>query len=183
MIFNESVLMTERLLVEPLLPMHAEEMFEILQDKEIYKFIPTHPPKDIDELKARYARLKTRFSPDKSQMWLNWVLRQKADNSLIGRFEATIYEDETACIAYELCSRFWGKGFAYEASEKLIDTLKREYQVTKVKANVDTRNSSSIRLLEKLNFQKVNFIKNADYFNGSASDEYEFELKPKKLKG
>ena len=47
MTFKDEILITERLLIEPLLPIHAEEMFIVLQDKEIYKYIPTNPPKSI----------------------------------------------------------------------------------------------------------------------------------------
>lgn len=179
MIFKEDILRTDRLLIEPQLKNHAEQMFVIMQDEKIYKYIPTNPPKDINELKARYEKLETRLSPDRSEVWLNWALRQRFDNSLIGRFEATVCENHIAYIAYELSSNYWGKGFAYEASEKIIEVLASEYQVAKIKANVDTRNNSSIKLLEKLKFQKINLIKNADYFEGQESDEYEFELKLK----
>jgi RimJ/RimL family protein N-acetyltransferase len=177
MIFREDILTTEKLLIEPLLSTHTDEMFVILQDKEIYKYIPTNPPKDVSELETRYKKLETRSSPDGSELWLNWVLRQKIDTSLIGRFEATIYKNHTALIAYELASKYWGKGFAFEASKKIIEILASEYQITKFKANVDTRNKSSIKLLEKLKFRKTNLLKNADYFDGLKSDEYEFELK------
>ena len=181
MTFKDEILITERLLIEPLLPIHAEEMFIVLQDKEIYKYIPTNPPKSISDLKVRYKKLETRFSPDGSERWLNWALRQKFDDSLIGRFEATIYKNHTVCIAYELSSTYWRKGFAYEAAKKIIETLAGEYRITKIKANVDTRNNGSIRLLERLKFQKLKLIKNADHFNGLESDEYEFELKLKQL--
>jgi [ribosomal protein S5]-alanine N-acetyltransferase len=176
MIFKEEVLITDRLLIEPLLSIHAEEMFVTLQDSQIYKYIPTYPPKDIDELKTRYKKLESRFSTDKSELWLNWVLRQKFDNSLVGRFEATLSKNRTVYIAYELSSVYWRKGFAYEASKEIIKTLSKEYKTEKIKALVDTRNNGSIGLLEKLQFKKVSFIKNADYFKGFESDEYEFEL-------
>jgi len=46
--------------------------------------------------------------------------------------------------------------------------------VREVRALLDTRNDASSRLLERLGFQRVQLIKNADDFKGAPSDEYEY---------
>jgi RimJ/RimL family protein N-acetyltransferase len=51
-----------------------------------------------------------------------------------------------------------------------------DYLVRKVKAQVDTRNQSSIRLLERLKFERIGHQKDADFFKDSLSDEYIYQL-------
>ena len=174
---QEQALETERLLLEPLVTNHASEMYYLLQDIAIYRFIPTKPPKSIDELTKRYEKLQSRHSPDNLEIWLNWVLRKKADNSVIGRLEATIYQNETADIAYEIASKFWGQGFAFESCFALVNNLCDSYGLKVISAKVDTRNINSIKLLKKLKFEIIDEITEADFFNGQPSDEYVLEFR------
>jgi len=44
--------------------------------------------------------------------------------------------------------------------------------VYSARAYVDTRNKASIRLLERLGFERVDATKDADFFKGESSDEY-----------
>lgn len=69
-----------------------------------------------------------------------------------------------------------GFGYACEAVQELIACLKKEYDVSVVRATSDTRNASSIKLLERLGFQYVARVDAADYFKGQTSNEYIYEL-------
>jgi [ribosomal protein S5]-alanine N-acetyltransferase len=174
--FENNTFETNRLIIEPLRASHAQEMFVLLKDIELYKYIPTKPPASITSLRNRYRKLETRVSPDQSELWLNWVLKLKTDNILIGRVEATVSLNNTFSIAYELSSKYWGQGLAFESCQKIIEILCVKYDIIKVIANVDTRNFNSIKLLKKLGFKIVEVIKEVDFFNGSSSDEYKLEL-------
>jgi [ribosomal protein S5]-alanine N-acetyltransferase len=173
---REAVLETDRLRLEPLSRTHAGEMFAIMADPRIYRFIPRDPPPALESLEERYSRLETRTSPAGDELWLNWVARTKRDGSAIGRVEVTIRKDRSAYLAYELGASVWGQGFATEACRRVIQTLFAEYGVTGIVAEVDTRNALSIRLLERLGFAPGALRKNADFFKGSASDELTFSL-------
>ncbi len=50
------------------------------------------------------------------------------------------------------------------------------YKLKMVYAYIDTRNMKSIRLVERLGFKKIGFEKDADFFNGSNSDEYIYAM-------
>ena len=167
-------LTTARLVLEPIDERHAEHLFALLQDPSIYAFIPTEPPQSAAVLRERYARLMTRHSADRSEIWLNWALRVVATGDYIGTVQATVLSDASAVIAYELGSKFRGRGYATEACQAVISELVASYAVRRISAFVDTRNAPSMRLLERLGFERTRHIPNADFFKGVSSDEYEF---------
>ena len=86
-------------------------MFEVLADPLIYHYLDHPPPLSLGHLRQTYARQETRRSPDRSQLWLNWVIRQ-CDGPLIGYVQATVVDPPTAWIAYVLASEYWGHGYA-----------------------------------------------------------------------
>ncbi|MEK6261631.1 MAG: GNAT family protein [Planctomycetota bacterium] len=168
----EQILSSERLELEPIQTRHAAFLFPILHDASIHEFIPTVPPESMDQLRTRYERLETRRSPDGSEAWLNWAIRVRATGTYIGTTQATVRQDGSALIAYELGAEFRGVGYAIEACQTVIDELVQGYGVGEIRAQVDTRNAPSIRLLERLSFQRIGNIHRADYFKDAWSDEY-----------
>lgn len=169
-----SVFITSRLRIEALDRRHAPALFEVLQNPQIYTFVPTNPPATVELLEARYRTLEARSSPDCREAWLNWAVRWRDRDEYLGRIEATVREDRTALIAYEFAPQFWGKGVASEACRWLVDELVASLGVREVVAEVDTRNAPSIRLLERLGFERVGLKENADWFKDATSHEYTY---------
>jgi [ribosomal protein S5]-alanine N-acetyltransferase len=176
MIYEPDILSTKRLVIEPLSSQHADEMFFLLQDEEMYQFIPTLMPVSVEKLRERYQKLESRYAPNGDELWLNWVVKEKISGHLMGRIEATVYTNYTFDFAYLFASKYWGQGFAFESCKAVLDYIIFQYNIKKVVANVDTRNINSIKLLKKLGFEIVSNIKNADFFNGANSDEFVLEL-------
>ncbi len=171
----ETILETDRLLLEPILETHAEPLFAVLQDSRIYRYTPQEPPA-LEALRVRYQKLSSRLSPAGDQAWLNWAVRFKAGGRYIGRVEATVTAESSAEIAYELGPPFWGQGYAVEACRPVLALLFEGYGVSEVNAQVDTRNVPSIALLERLGFERTAFQPEADFFKGSSSDEYTYRV-------
>ncbi|MGI8909111.1 MAG: GNAT family N-acetyltransferase [Rubrobacteraceae bacterium] len=167
---------TERLLLEPILRRHAAVMYPLLQDVRIYRYIPQEPPDSLEALEQRYRNLESRLSPRGDEAWLNWAICLKPAQRHAGRVEATVTSDNTAYLAYELSPEFWGTGYATEACRRVLSFLFADYSVTGVTAEVDTRNAASIRLLERLGFERIGFQAGADFFKGASSDEYTYQL-------
>lgn len=176
LIHPEQVIATERLGLEPLQPDHAARLFALLQDPGIYRYIPQEPPVSPSLLMQRYEQLASRISPARDQAWLNWAISLTTTGEYIGQVEATIFEDQTAYLAYLIGSAFWGHGYATEACTRVIQLLFDDYGVTQIKAEIDTRNTASMRLLERLGFTRIGYQANADFFKNSSSDEYTYSL-------
>lgn len=177
----ELTLTTKRLLLEPIALRHAANLFPLLQDERIYRYIPQNPPISIKSLEKRYQKLESSLSPDRQEAWLNWAIRLKNIPEYIGRVEASVCIDHTAIIAYELAPTYWNQGYATEACQQIVSILFVDYLVKKVKAQVDTRNQASIRLLERLKFEQIGYQKDADFFKDSSSDEYTYQLTARKF--
>ena len=165
-------LRSERLDLIPIDPRLADEMFVGLQAPEIYTYIADLPPANVEWLRERYARLASGKSPDAREAWLNWALRARTSEVLVGYVQATVCA-ERASIAYVLFPPAWGMGYASEAVAVLIDELKQN-SITEIFATVDTRNGRSITLLERAHFALRSFKKDAEMIDSLSTDEYEY---------
>jgi RimJ/RimL family protein N-acetyltransferase len=139
-----------RIVLEPQVVSHADEMFEVLSDPAIYEY-ENEPPRSLGWLRERFGKLESRRSADGAQHWLNWVIRVPG-SGLIGYVQATVYPDGRAAIAYELASRYWGRGLASEAVRAMIPLLTEDYGVRRLTAVFKQANQRSQRLLERLGF-------------------------------
>lgn len=140
--------------LEALVPAHADEMFDVLADPAIYEFIEDDTPASPEALRKRYTVLATRRSPDRTQLWLNWIVRD-ASGHVLGYVQATLMTPGTAWVAYAFASRHWGRGVARQAVRQMIRLLMTEHEVVRLLAAVDQRNARSLRLLERLGFSTL----------------------------
>ena len=173
-----AILETRRLHLERLSAAHAAEMLPGLQDTRAYEFIADRPPETLPELESRYRRLgSTTVSPDGKEEWCNWIIRHKEERIVVGYIQATVdVEHRDALVAYHLFPKYWGNGYAREAVRWMLQNLFDNLGVERAIALIDTRNVRSIALAKGLGFRLAKTIKDAAYFNGATSDEYEFIL-------
>ncbi len=178
---EETTLETERLLLEPLLPAHVPLLVEDLADERLYRFIPTDAPESTEALETRYRKLSSRRSPGGSEVWLNYAMRLREEQTLpkapyVGMLEATVFPNRSAYIAYTVFVPFWRQGYAREGCARMLRHLLEDYRVRVVVAEMDTRNAASISLAEALGFERVGTTLGADHFKDSVSDEHRYEL-------
>ena len=162
-------------MLEPLQISHALALYEPLQSVALYEYIPLNPPASLEALANRYQWLSSRRSPDEQEAWLNWAMRERRENKYVGTLEATVYPDVTASLAYIVFPVFWRQGYAREGCGRILDLLCKDYQIHTVSAQIDTRNTASITLIESLGFQRVATTLDADFFKGATSPEYRYE--------
>jgi RimJ/RimL family protein N-acetyltransferase len=145
-------LSTRRLVLEPQVVGHAEEMFHVLGDPAIYAF-ENEPPESLDWLRERFRKLESRRSADGKEFWLNWVVRVPGEPA-IGFVQATVHAGGWADVAYVFSSAHWGKGYASEAVEEMLEELAATWGVTRFEAVYKTANVRSRRLLDRLGFTR-----------------------------
>jgi RimJ/RimL family protein N-acetyltransferase len=137
-------------MLEPQTTAHAEAMFVVLSDPELYAY-ENAPPPSLDWLRERFALLESRRSADGAEQWLNWVVRLPT-SEFAGYVQATIHPDGRAAIAYEISSAYWGRGLARKAVEAMIVELADHYRVHTLTAVLKCENRRSLHLLERLGF-------------------------------
>jgi len=144
------VLTAQGITLEPQVASHAPAMFDLLCDPAIYEY-ENEPPRSLEWLRARFARLESRKSPDGKQQWLNWIVRLESGD-VAGYVQASVYPDGRASIAYVLGSRYWGKGIASRAVVAMIGELREHHGAAECIAILKSVNQRSLRLLERLGF-------------------------------
>jgi RimJ/RimL family protein N-acetyltransferase len=119
---------TSRLDLEPLAVAHSTEMAAVLADPALHAFIGGEPLA-ADALHARYERLVA-GSGDADVAWLNWVVRSRAEDELVGTVQATLTNvtgtsagGVVAEVAWVIGSPWQGRGFAREAAAGLVNWL------------------------------------------------------------
>jgi RimJ/RimL family protein N-acetyltransferase len=90
----------------------------------------------------------------------------------LGLIEATIMENGQALIGYFVFREFWNQGIASECLPPALDHLYAEYGVRLFRAEADSRNFASVRVLEKCGFHIAETVPQADFFKGQRSDEH-----------
>lgn len=151
---REETIITPELTLEPLRRAHAEAMFELLSDTEIYRYLDYPPPASLEHLRNVYVQLEARASPDRNEAWLNWVIRPH-DHPLIGYVQATVTSNHSAYVAYVLASQYWGRGYARKAMHAMLEHLASARRVARYMATVEAENGRSIRLLQHLGFHQA----------------------------
>jgi RimJ/RimL family protein N-acetyltransferase len=148
-------LRTARLSLEPLTVEHADMLFAGLSDDRIYQFIEEQRPKDLAQVRQRYARLASLRSPDCRQYWLNWAVSLCDAPCYVGYIQATVAMNGDAFVGYVIFPSMWGRGYATEAVQAMMDFLRVRYSTRKFSASVDTRNDRSVRVLNRLGYSLV----------------------------
>ena len=149
-----STLETARLSLEPLTVDHAEEMAPLLDDAQLFGFTDGGPC-TLDELRARYQRQVTGWSPDRRARWLNWIVRERGSGQAVGTTQATITVDGDRVIgelAWVVGSRYQRRGYAREAAGAMAAWL-RDQGARSLFAEIHPGHEASIGVARHLGFR------------------------------
>ncbi len=113
---------TARLILEPVQPGHAVELHALLDDETLHRFTGGHPL-DLAAWRDRLELWSRRRSPDGTQAWGNWVLRQIGSGEAVGYVQVTLPAPGRAEVAWVLGRRWQGLGLASEAAASLVARL------------------------------------------------------------
>lgn len=167
-------LATDRLTLEPLIAAHADVLVPALRDRAIYTWISTPPPGSVDYMRERWAHFETRLGPGGDVAWLNWAVRVRASGDYVGKIDVEVNAGNVATnVGYMFFPAFWGKGYASEAVNAVVEHLVRE-GVTELRATVTVGNVASARVLEKAGFVHTRILPHNDTIRGVSCDDMEY---------
>ena len=145
---------TERLRIRPFEPKQdAEPLFELWGNAEAMRFVRP-PSKNVDEVRERLeAMLESNRGAEWSRYgWGLWALDEGQSAQivgLVGLFPLARRGPEIE-LAYHVVPSRWGRGYATEAGEALLDAAWRETDLDHVVAVAFEENRASTRVMEKL---------------------------------
>jgi len=143
---------TERLILRPLRPEHAATFWDVLRHPEIYEWIDRPPPQTPADIEARFTRIAECIVPGRDDQWLNWTVWRREDEAPLGVVEATVPPFNAPEVAYMFAPSAWGGGYAFEAMQAVLAALSQS-GAGSFKATIDTRNTRSRALLQRLGFR------------------------------
>ena len=136
---------TARLLLRRPVAEDLEAMFAIMSSPGAMRFWSTLPHANLDVTRA----------------WLDTKLARNmagGEDFLIefeGRVIGEVGAGRLPDFGFMIHPDFWGRGFATEASKAFIDYAFSQTAATELTADVDPRNSASLRTLAKLGFAET----------------------------
>lgn len=170
-------LITERLIIRPIDISDAPALFGYRSNKEVNRYqgwIPETPEDAVQFILEKVSPLL-----NVPGTWYQLALINPENQEMVGDIGIHFPESEPQQIELgcSLNHRYQGKGFAYEALVKIISTIFSELDKTRAIAVIDSRNVPSVRLIERLGFQKKAHIKDNRDRNGEPIDELVYAMK------
>ena len=165
----DSVLRTTRLVLRPLRPDDAVELFRIYREPQVARYLSFPPWTALEQAQARIAR---DLDGMQSGMHLRLGLERQDDGRLIG--DCTLFNINAPCrraeIGYVLAQETWGNGYMDEALRALVDFGFSKLDLNRIEADIDPRNTGSARSLERLGFTKEGHLRERWIVGGEVSD-------------
>jgi len=168
-------LSTERLNLRRIIEEDEKEIFFLRSDKEMMQFLDRDPAKSIDEARQWIRMINQGVNKNE---FIAWAIALKTDPSLIGTmsFWNIQMEHYRSEIGYALHTRFQGRGLMQEAMIVALDYGFKTMKLHSVEANVNPKNTRSIRLLEKNEFVREAYHRENYYYNGHFLDSAIYSL-------
>ncbi len=173
---------TPRLLLDELRDDDDLDIYRIFSDARVMEFY------DMERLtKPEEGPEITRFLQEKFriQIGIRWAIRERSPNSsaqkLIGTcgFNNWVSYDHSAIIGYELAPEYWGKGYANEAIQAVINSAYNNQlpiHINRIEASVVTGNAGSEKVLKKNGFTFEGRLREKGFWNNQYHDMNLFSL-------
>lgn len=157
-----------RLRLRPYLNSDTSALFELYSDPKVTRYW-SHPAW-TDPAQA-YLYLSLRKDEPTTAVHA-WAIADKESNKLIGAltFFSISGPHARAEVGYSLLSNLQGQGLGTEALNTALKYGFETLNLYRIEADVDPRNTGSIKLLEKLNFQREGLLRKRWRVNGEVCD-------------
>lgn len=143
---------TERLTLTALAPEHSDHLYSLLSDKAHTRYlsIPTTTcPKTVRQMTEGMLA-----HPGNCL----WLITEKESQAFVGMCGFT-NDSAVMNFIYSIAESQKGRGYVSEAAEAAIETGRRLLGIDQIELNIHSQNKASLRVAQKLGFQKVSEYK------------------------
>ncbi len=163
------VLKSARLEFRKLTDADAPEILNLRGNPDTMKYIPRPLTNNLEDALAHIKMVNDKIDENKD---INWAVTEKGSAKCIGLmgFYRTQPEHYRTELGYMLAPEHWGKGYATEAINTLVDYAFTTLQFHSIEAVIDARHIASERVLQKSGFVKEAYFKENFYYNNEFTD-------------
>lgn len=150
-------------------------MIQLESDPDVMKYTPSRIPQVVEKTDERLKSLvekRTTYAPLGV-----WAVELQGTSDFIGWFMLIKTEFEVPELGFMIVKDQWGKGFATEVAQALIEFGMNDLKYSGIAAVTDHDNAASIRTLQKLGFRKMSTRTKFDTILGREIEAHFFELR------
>lgn len=147
----------------------ADAMYRIYSNLEVMRYWSTPPLASLDAARQLVEQIQ---EDCRREMIMKWGIALRSDDSLIGSVTLFNFNRDSgrAEIGYALNRECWGHGYMNESLKALLDYAFDVLNFRRIEADVDPRNASSIRTVERLGFKQEGYLRERWHVNGETQD-------------
>ena len=172
---------TQRLQLRPLRDGDVDRLFEIHSDPRVMRYWSTSAWQTPEPARAMIAK----DLASATREYLRLGIELTSTGQLVGT--CTLFGINAQCrraeVGYVLASPAWGHGYMNEALSGLIDYAFDELNLNRIEADIDPRNGSSCRVLERLKFSREGYLRERWIVGEEVSDTVLYGLLQREWKG
>ena len=166
---------TSRLSLRWISEADTDAFYTIYSNPEVMRYWSTPPLTDREAAASLISKIQTDW---RRRAILKWGIARRTDDLLIG--SVTLFNLEfdhrRAEIGYALGRDHWRQGYMHEALQALLAYAFETLDLHRIEADVDPRNSASIKTLERLGFQREGYLRERWQVNGEIQDAFFYGL-------
>jgi ribosomal-protein-alanine N-acetyltransferase len=142
------VLSTPSLILRALRPSDLTDLYEYASDPEIDQYVPWEHYKNIEEARENLNEFIEEYDKDGLGAW---GIEHCTDAKLIGIINTSIPHriNRRVEVGYTIARPYWGKGYATEALQAVIQFGFEKMELVRMEAVVLPENIASVKVLEK----------------------------------
>lgn len=171
------LLKTDRLVLRRFTDDDLEDFFAYRNDSEVSRWQGWNVPYPREQAVEFINAMKVR-DPNEPGDWFQCAIVIKDTGEFIGDGAFFIKKDETntAHMGCTIMQRHWRKGYAVEATQRLMAYLFDGLHLRRLITDTDVENVGSWKTLEKLGFRReAHFVENI-LFKGHFASEYHYAM-------
>ena len=162
-------IITPRIFLRQISDADVDAFYTVYSNPEVMRYWSTPPLPNRDAASKQIAEIHEGF---KRRELLKWAIALRDNDMLIGT--ATLFHPDFSNrrseIGYALGRAQWGNGYMQETLKAVIDFAFEKLELHRIEADVDPRNTASIRTLERLGFQREGYLRERWQVNGEIQD-------------
>lgn len=171
-----TLLRTDRLLIRPIHAGDAAALAERRNDPEAARYQGWALPYSREQAEQLVRQVLAMAGPADQQWWMA-IVAERASGRVLGDLVVRLgWEGRAAEIGYTLAPRYWGRGYAAEALEALVEYLFEGLGVTRLFGMLHPDNLRSASVLERCGFRFEGHTRSSYWVGGECSDDWIYGL-------
>lgn len=166
---EDLVLSANRISLRRLTETDTAALFAMFSHPDVMRYWSRPPMTEMAQAEALLQQVLSDYGTGES---LPLVIERNSDRLVVGNCTLHHFHEASrrAEIGYCLGRPFWGQGYMHEALQMLLAYAFGKLHLNRLEADIDPRNASSARSLERLGFVKEGHLRQRWIVSGEVSD-------------